>query len=714
MERGLRRRDFLRISGLGAAASFSGCQAIGSSEQTETEPVEGTVLSLDGEPIEGATVEAVVGGGEVLSEDTTDGNGEFGVETGAGAVWLRAEASGFLTRTVAAAPESSSRIRLTPKGGTVSLSFGGDVMFGRRFYDDSESSGYPWFRIHESGRQEDHEEILSHIQPLLSTADITSVNLETTLTTTEWRHTSKRFVYSSHPVAATALRDAGVDYAALGNNHVFDTLKPGLDDTFAALGSAEISYSGAGDSSETAWEPAYFEENGLVVGMVSCTTIAGAGYQVNWSADREDGEYSFVQEIDGEEQSLSFSGSVGVAEATEERIADRVREANETADVTVVQIHGGEEYQRTPTSDIERLTEAACEAGADLVVNHHPHVTGGLEFRDGALVAWTLGNLVFDQVLWETFPSYLLTVHVTDDGVKRAYVDPLLLDGYVPKGVVGEPREEQLRRTAGLSSDEFSMRQKSVEYVDGGQTRRYTEGQSFEGEDDIFERETGWVSDILEGEEAVETGRDLLPTGEFERHTVDEDSHEGTLWRFDRKRAETGPGVGVDGTGGISISRHQSNSSRVILSQCARNRFSGSLTLTGLYRYDAEEGLELLVKWHESSGDTDAVEETTYTIDGTGGDWMRLRKDLQPPEDASYVDLYFRVYPPSPRFPVDIQTERIATFDELRLIDWGEEAENENGERVRVGKEYDHLRVDGSATVEVTAEDEREVEWKAL
>lgn len=706
MERGLRRRDFIRLSALGAAASASGCQVLGSQEQTDPQPVEGIVVGLDGEPIEGATVQALVGERGVISEDTTDGSGGFGLETDAGPVWLKASSPGFLTRTVAAEPESSSRVRLTPQDGTVSLSFGGDVMFGRRFYEDTESSGYPWFRITESGRRQDHEEILSHIQPLLSTADITSVNLETTLTTTGWRHPTKKFVYTSHPVAATVLREAGVDYAALGNNHVFDALKPGLDDTFEALGSAGISHSGAGESSEAAWEPAYFEERGVVVGMVSCTTIAGGGYNIDWSADRADEEYSVTQEIDGENEIISFSGGVGVAEATEERIAEGVLEANENADVTVVQIHGGEEYQRSPTDDIERLTEAASEAGADIVVNHHPHVTGGFEFRGGTLVAWTLGNLVFDQVLWGTFPSYMLTVHATEDGVRRAYADALLLDGYVPKGVVGEPRDEQLRRTADLSSEAFSLGRNSVEYVDGERPQRTKEVRTFRGDGDVFARDTGWVSDVLDGKDSVEAGTDLLPTGDFERTTVDEDGHDGVLWRFDRMRGEAGPGVGVDGTGGIEISRHQSNSSRVILSQCARNRFSGLLTLTGLYRYNTQEGLELLVKWHESSGDVDAIREEIYSIDGTEGDWDRFRRDLHPPEDASYIDLYLRVYPPSPRFPIDIQTERVATFDELRLIEWSEEGDS--------GNDHDHIRVDGSATVELTAGDGQKIEWNPL
>jgi poly-gamma-glutamate capsule biosynthesis protein CapA/YwtB (metallophosphatase superfamily) len=670
--------------------------------------VDGTVVSLDGEPIEGATVEVIAGGGDVVTEASTEGDGTFGVETDSGPVWLKVEASGFLTRTVAVAPGSSLRVRLTPQQGTVSLSFGGDVMFGRRFYDDSESSGYPWYRILESEREQNHREILSHVQPLLSAADITSVNLETTLTTTGWRHTTKRFVYSSHPTAAAALREAGVDYVALGNNHTFDALKPGLDDSMDALGSADISYSGAGESSETAWEPAYFEEQGITVGLISCTTqsFAGENFDIDWSADKgESKTYTFTQEIDGERESLSFSGDVGVASATEERLTERVEETNETADVTVVQIHGGEEYQRTPTDEIERLTEAASQAGADLVVNHHPHVTGGLEFRGGTLVAWTLGNLVFDQGLWETFPSYLLTVHATEDGVRRAYVDPLLLDGYVPKGVVGETSKSQLRRTAGLSSEEFSLRDGTVEYVDDEVSSETKETLSFSGEGEVFVRESGRIKEVLEGDESVEPGTDLFPTGSFEDTVVDEDGHEGTLWRFDRERAETGPGVGASGAG-VSISRHQSNSSRIILSQCARNEFAGPLTLAGLYTYNAQQGLELLVKWHESAGDTDPIEETRYDIEGTGGEWSRLRKDMRPPDGATHVDIYFRVYPPSPRFPLDLKTERVAAFDELRLIEWGDTVDTGGG--------YDHIRVDGSATVEFAVDGEEDINWKPL
>jgi len=673
-------------------------------------PLEGRVVDTDGEPVEDASVEAVVRGEDTVSATSTDDDGGFSLEVEE-PVWLTVTSPEFIERTVAVQPGANPRVVLTQREGTVSMSFGGDTMFGRRFYDENESSGYPWFSIRESEREEDHREILSYVQPLLRSADITSVNLETTLTTSGWRHPSKTYVYTSHPSAATALRDAGIDYVALGNNHSFDALKPGLDDTVRALDDAGMAHSGAGNSSDEAWEPVYFEEQGITVGLISCTTtgLAGEYYDIDWSADvGESRNYTFTQEIDGERESLSFSGGVGVASATEERLAERVEATSETADVTVVQIHGGEEYQRAPTDEVERLTGVASEAGADLVVNHHPHVTGGLERRGETLVAWTLGNFVFDQVLWETFPSYMLTVHVTDDGVKRAYIDPVLLDGYVPKGVVGEPRRSQLRRTASLSSDDFTLTQDGLGYIEGRDVPTSKERRSLSGDGMIFARESGWVSGVVEGADSVELGRDLFSTGMFENHVVG-DGYDAPLWRFDRTRGKTGPGVGADESGGVQISRHQSNSSRAILSQPARNFVSEPLTLTGRYKYNSDEGLEILIKWHETAGDTDALDETISSIEGTDGEWRRLQMEIQPPENASYLDIYFRVYPPSPQFPIDLKTERIATFDELRLIEW-DDAEG--------GKNYDHLRIDGSATVEFTSEgtgeEEPEIDWSPL
>ncbi|WP_115865168.1 CapA family protein [Halorussus litoreus] len=713
------RREFVRLATVGAGMGIAGCSGRSPSESTEnysqtrqtsqkparsSEPVSGRVVDIDGDEIAGATLNGIVPTRGSVVETTTDNQGRFEVAEVDEPIWLRATKTGFIGRTVAVAPGTTPRIRLSPRAGTVALSFGGDVMFGRRFYEDDDPLE-PHFQIRPDDRLESHQTILQYISPLLQDADITSVNLETPLTTTAWRHPSKRYHFVSHPDAAPAMASAGIDYVALGNNHTFDALTPGLNETLEVLSSAGIERSGAGKSGTAAWEPAYFEEQGLTVGLLSCTALTGGQYEIDWVADDGQSEtYSVPGRAaagvaDAEE--LTVSGNVGTAAATHNRLSREVSRVDANADVTVVQIHGGTEYQREPTDEIRRLTEAASVAGADVVVNHHSHVTGGLELRDGTLVAWSLGNLVFEQELWPTFPSYVLSVHVTADGVTRAYADPLLLKGYVPKGVVGKPREWQLRETAALSADDFSLSGASLEYVTGDETTTRTVTRTLDGDGTIYTRNVGWVTRVVDREKSVELGRDLLPTGTFDDPDVDDERHEGPLWRFSRGADSNGPEFGYDGSGGVRLSRTADNSQRSILTTTERVPVTGPTTLLGRYRHETDARLELLVRWYESTSSS-ALESVSTDLDRTAG-WERIEWSSSIPENATHVRFYFRLYPP------DDGEERAATVDDLRLVEWSEAD-------VGGGKDYDHLRVHGSATVQFSSNNRSgdDVTWNSL
>ncbi|ERG94955.1 CapA family protein [Haloquadratum walsbyi] len=577
-------------------------------------------------------------------------------------------------------------------------------MFDRRFYEDDHPLE-PHFQIRPDDRMGSHQTILQYISPLLQDADITSVNLETPLTTTPWRHPSKRYHFVSHPDAAPAMVDAGIDYVALGNNHTLDALMPGLDETLQTLSAAGIERSGAGRSSTEAWEPTYFERRGLTIGLVSCTTVTGDQYDIDWSADDKQSEtYSVsgddVAEVSDTEQ-LTFSGSVGVAAATRDRISRTVSEVDANADVTVVQIHGGTEYQQEPIEEIRRLTETAKTAGADLVVNHHPHVTGGVELQDGTLVAWTLGNLVFDQEFWSMFPSYLLTVHVTDDGITRAYVDPLLIEGYVPKGVVDKPRTWQLRETATLSSDEFLLDHNRLEHVAKDETPTQMATRTLDGDGAIYTRNSGWVNRVIDGAESAELGRDLLPTGRFDEPDIDDERYEGPLWRFSRGSDSNGLEFGYDGSGGIQLSRTADDSQRSILTTTEPVPVTGPTTLLGQYRHETDTRLELLVRWYESTSGS-ALDSASIDLDQTTG-WERIERSLSTPEEAFYIRFYFRLYPP------DEGEKRVANVDNIQLVEWTDSAASG-------GKDYDYLRVHESCTIEFrsSSQSDEAISWEAL
>jgi len=690
MEWPVSRRVLLRLGGAGLAGGVAGCNRIAdvfppspsadSRSQSPARTVTGQVVTGDGSGLAGVTVDAVAHDRTRLARTTTDGDGQFRLETDR-PVWMRVTAEGYHDRVVTGRPGVDQRIGLTPDDETATLCFGGDVMFGRRFYEPPSDRRIPRFRIQYGNLREDHRRILDPVAPLLGAADVTSVNLETPLTTSDWRHPTKLFTYTSHPVAAGALADAGVDYVALGNNHAFDALRPGLLDTENELQSAGIAFSGAGRDSEGAWEPAVLEASGLEVAMLSCTTIVGGGQELDWSADRGTGGTHTVQQ-DGE--TLAFSEELGVAEATEQRLVDRVTEATERADVVVVQIHGGEPYRRTPTEEVRRLTETAAAAGADLVVNHHPHVVGGLERIGSTVVAWSLGNLVFDQQLWVTFPTYLLTAYVTVDDVVRVTVDPLLIDGFVPKGVVGKPNRWTTWVAAANSEDEFGITRNGLEFRKGsertGESRELT--RTLPGDGTIYARDRGWVSELDPG--AADLGRDLLPTGTFESIDIDDTGHDGTLWLFDRERGGSRRGFGYGGGGGFRLQRVDRNSVPLILLNSRRIPVSGPLTATGLYRTSTSEGVELLVNWYpDTSGG--AIRTDSWDLDSTRGNWERVTRELAPPEDTTHANLLFRLSPPG-------SGTRTVDVDDLRLIEWADPG-------VIGGRGYDHLRVDRETTV---------------
>lgn len=538
----LSRRALLRGAGLAGAAGLAGCQRLAAvfpeskrrnTPQSTDDSVTGTVTDPDGAPIADASVVALDGTAAEIAATTTGADGGFSLSVSR-PVWLRARRSGFTERTLAAEPGRSVDVVLMPDDGTAALTFGGDVMFGRRFYSPATDRLAPHHRIRPEQRRRDHERVLAPVEPLLQSADITSVNLESPLTTSPVRHPEKTYSFISHPVAGEVLAEAGVDYAALGNNHAFDALTPGLEATTERLDEAGIRHSGAGLTTQRAWEPATMEAAGLTVAMVSCCDIVGSDlYDLHWSADDGANRPTTVS-ADGE--SVTVPEGAGVAEAGVDSVASRVAAATDTADVVVVQIHGGVQYRRRPTDRMAALTDAAVAAGADLVVNHHPHVVGGIERRDGAVVAWTLGNFVFDQTVWETFPSYLLTAYVTAEGAARVVADPLLLDGFVPHGVVGKPNRVLRHRTAARSGAEARATDTGVALGRG--TAAPAKQTATLDRTGLYERREGWVTDIAEGDATL--GRALFPTGSFESTDIDDTGYDGTLWRFNRTPPDAG------------------------------------------------------------------------------------------------------------------------------------------------------------------------------
>jgi poly-gamma-glutamate synthesis protein (capsule biosynthesis protein) len=96
---------------------------------------------------------------------------------------------------------------------------------------------------------------------------------------------------------------------------------------------------------------------------------------------------------------MNFKGSWGghVALFNEQSVVRDIASLRRKADIVIVSYHGGSEYVDSPPGSVKRDFRFIADAGADVVVGHHPHFVQGIEWHNKTLLLYSLGNFVFYQ-----------------------------------------------------------------------------------------------------------------------------------------------------------------------------------------------------------------------------------------------------------------------------------------------------------------------------
>lgn len=102
-----------------------------------------------------------------------------------------------------------------------------------------------------------------------------------------------------------------------------------------------------------------------------------------------------------------------------------IAEASKKADLVLVHVHWGQEYDNEPNDRQKDLAKAIADAGADVIIGAHPHVLEPIEVYNGTVIFYSLGNFVFDQGWSRTRDSALVQYHLMNDGKGRFEVTPL-------------------------------------------------------------------------------------------------------------------------------------------------------------------------------------------------------------------------------------------------------------------------------------------------
>ncbi len=224
--------------------------------------------------------------------------------------------------------------------------------------------------------------LFEKIAPDLAGADITFANLETPVDHTVGVSGYPRF--NARRELLASLKKAGVDIVSIANNHAMDAGSDGLKRTIDNIDAAGITFIGAGRTNAEAAAPRFLKTRGM--------NIAFLAYA-----------YGSNQRLPQSSQDTPGLNIIGIdSEDDLSCAAANVRRAKAEADLVVVSLHWGVEYTTSPTAWQRRIASELIEAGADVLLGHHPHVLQPIESytaRDGriGLIAYSLGNFISSQ-----------------------------------------------------------------------------------------------------------------------------------------------------------------------------------------------------------------------------------------------------------------------------------------------------------------------------
>ena len=267
----------------------------------------------------------------------------------ASALLVTACAAPTPTPTPAATPTPS------PSPDAFVVRWGGDVLLGDAAAPLLAEKGFGW--------------PFQRIAALLE-ADYLVGNAEGPITTLADPHfPEQEFSYNADPASATALAEVGFDAVSVSNNHALDRGPDGLRDTIAHLTDAGVAPFGAGMYDEAIAPHLVETPHGVLA-------IIGLGERWNYGA----------------EATATELGTVSITAESVERAHALAVDGG--ARWTVAYVHWGENY--SGVTDAQRTAARLfADAGYDLVIGHHPHVTQEVEIIEGMPVLYSLGNLVF-------------------------------------------------------------------------------------------------------------------------------------------------------------------------------------------------------------------------------------------------------------------------------------------------------------------------------
>jgi poly-gamma-glutamate capsule biosynthesis protein CapA/YwtB (metallophosphatase superfamily) len=747
------------------------------------------VIGESGKPISGATVSLYgIAAADDPTRLSTSDDGTARTPMLSGPAMAVVEADGHLAEPVPLGWSDAGKqldVRLFARtANRFAMHNAGDVMFGRRYASpvQEESSGRSTPLIPDEAAAAGAERVVSAVAPAFAAADFRTVNLETALSDlpAQAAYPGKRFILESAPQTVSGLKKLSVDLAVQANNHARDLLDAGVADTRAALTGAGIGMVGAGAHADEATQPYQTTINGTRSAVLAYTSVEGSFVNSSFpeAGVRKPADLPAKEEWQYQERSWGFAaggvliptsprrireawerfetaepnlspenvarmwasltqvypemqdwvarrGHGGAAVWDDTASPDQIRLMAQQNQLVMVQVHAGFQFQDAASDNIRDVARKAIDAGADIVVAHHPHVLQGMEWYKGRLIAYSLGNFVFDQNFLNTFSSVFLRTLWEGDRLIEARVLPIEIVDYQPAVVTDDAAARVLAKLwersglplvsyrdegGGVRTRPFNRDSQSVpaEVVLERHTGRITQGPATETAQTLTVG-PGQVVDLPApsgpatlvrptGGAGVQVGRDLFGWGHFEDESADGAISEAIHWsinsqregaqpghtpqgrRFMRLEASDGDPLQVRTIARIALPRHRAY--KIKRGKAEPDDPAPAYSLTALVRRPTNAAPELRfdVYHFDDSNPTedptsDVVVSLTRPVDvPADGEWHRVVVDLPVadldagPAQGNMIMPYFKVAQRGAGQPAWMDV------DDVRFIEWRDAA----------------------------------------
>lgn len=235
----------------------------------------------------------------------------------------------------------------------------------------------------------------------MKNSDVMVVNSEFTVSNRGTPMNGKLYTFRAKPERLSIYNEMGVDLVTLANNHVYDFGKDAFLDTLDLFDEMNMPRIGAGRNLEEASKPYYFIVNGYKYAFLNSTRAE-----------------KYILTPGAEENKEGVFRSYDPS-----RMIEKIKEVKENADFVITIVHYGKEGSHELEKEQIESSKLFIDAGSDAVVGHHAHTLQGFEFYKDKIIAYNLGNFIFNA---NDIDTVIFQIRINTDGNFEYYVLPAI------------------------------------------------------------------------------------------------------------------------------------------------------------------------------------------------------------------------------------------------------------------------------------------------